>query len=407
MCKIKVLQINSVYGCGSTGTIMKLIANQIESAGGESYVAYGRGALTGDNFFVINTTFQQKLSILKTRIFGMHGFYNIHGTRKLIKWIDKIKPDIVHLHNIHGHYINIELLFDYLSKYKIKVIWTLHDCWPFTGHCSHFASLKCEKWKTGCSKCANLRSYPRTYLFDTSKIGWEKKNRIFNQIDDDNLVFASTSDWVKSIQETSFLSKYKCYTINNGIDLNIFKPHQDINLRSSICDNSEFLILGFANKWLLDDNIETLMFLDRELPKDIKILLIGSQNHPEWLPKSRFKVIGFVKDAELLAKYYSISDVFVNLTHEDTFPTVNIESLACGTPVITNDVCGSSEIIDTDTGISVQEYCNDELLNAIMKIYRCGKSAYFDKCVQRANKLYNKENNYKKYIDLYRRIISK
>lgn len=400
-----VMQINSVYGYGSTGNIVKLISNEIKSVGGKSYVACQNGVDFDETCFSINSKLGLKFNILKTRLFGNHGFHNKKATKKLLKWIDKIGPDVVHLQNIHGHYINVETLFDYLARNNIKVVWTLHDCWPFTGHCAHFASVKCDKWKTGCFKCENLLAYPRTYLFDTSKIGWQKKNQIFNQIPKENMIFASTSDWVKGIQQKSFLSKYDCVTINNGIDLSVFNPKYDGELRADVCKDDDFLILGFANKWLLDENSETVKFLDENLPQDIKILLVGTDQLPETLSKERFRSAPFIKKAELLAKYYSVSDVFANLTHEDTFPTVNIESLACGTPVITNNVCGSSEIIDDNTGLSVDEYDNDALFKAIMEVYNKGKAFYSDRCVERAKTCYNKENSYKKYIDLYRRII--
>lgn len=403
---MKIIQINSVYGYGSTGTIVKLISNEIKAFGGESYIACQSGVGLDENCFIINTKIGLKYNILKTRLFGNHGFHNKAATKKLLKWIDKIGPDIIHLQNIHGHYVNVELLFNYISKNNVKVIWTLHDCWPFTGHCAHFALGQCEKWKTGCFKCENLQSYPTTYILDTSKSCWKKKKEVFNQIPKKNMAFASTSDWVKGIQQKSFLSTYDCVTINNGIDLEIFYPNFDRELRADVCSEEDFLVFGFANKWLLDANAETVTFLDKALPRNIKILLIGTATLPEGLSKERFKALPFINDAELLAKYYSISDVFVNLTHEDTFPTVNIESLACGTPVITNAVCGSAEIIDKNTGFAVEENDNDTLLKAIMEVYHNGKSVYSPKCVERARTCYDKKHNYKKYIDLYGRVIN-
>lgn len=396
---MKVLQINGVYGIGSTGKIVKDIEKALSEFGHESYVAFGCGIKTSGNHYIMESRLYQKVNIMKTRFFGKHGFYNNHATKKLLKWIDSVQPDIIHLHNIHGHYINIKILFEYLKKINKPVIWTLHDCWSFTGHCAHFEAAGCNKWRTGCHKCPIKRNYPKSLIFDRSKELWEQKKVLFTSLD--NMTIITPSQWLCDLVRKSYLKKYPIKIINNGTNLTIFKA-SEIATKEDIGMKNEFVVLGMADKWLSPLNAATIEELVDRLDEDIAITLIGCDiNKLSNKLKKRVNPIAYINNPQELAKKFSVSDVFVNLTLEDTFPTVNIEALACGTPVITYNTGGSPEIIDKNTGIVVNKHDVEGLLYAIRTVKNNGKGRYHVHCINRAIKLYNEKERCEEYIKLY------
>jgi len=400
---MRILQINTVYkNGGSTGRIVYDLSQVMRQEDIESYIAFGyEYSKTADqNTYKIEDIPALKCNILKTRVFGKHGFYNEGVTKKFLKWIDTVKPDIIHLHNLHNDYVNIELLFDYIKMHDIPVIWTLHDCWSFTGWCANFDFSGCDKWKTGCGHCPSLKEYPFTWFFDRSKEIYSGKKKIFNGVN--NLTIITPSQWLADLVKQSFLKDYKVKVINNGIDLSVFKPLES-NFREKHNLQNKTIVLAMAMKLSKQKGIEYLLQLPDLLPDDYCLVLVGiNENQRKLLPKNNCVGITKTNNAVELAGIYSAADMFVNPTLGDNFPTTNLEALACGTPVITFRTGGSPESVDDNVGIVVAKGNLDELVNAIIKVREKGKLSYSSYCIAKASESYNKEKQALKYIDAYK-----
>lgn len=402
--EMKVLQINSVCGLGSTGRIATDINNILITQGHEGYIAYGRDMRKNcDNAIKIGTKIDNYTHAVKTRLFDRHGFGSIKATKEFINKVINIDPDLIHLHNIHGYYINIEILFSYLKEANKPVVWTLHDCWSFTGHCAYFDHASCDKWKTGCYSCPEKKRYPSSIVFDNSKSNYISKKNTFGGVK--NLVLVTPSQWLANLLKESFLNEYSAKVINNGIDLNVFKPTKS-SFREKYNLRDNYIILGVASTWDRRKGMKKFVEMSEVLGKDERIVLVGlSDKQLKEIPKN---IIGISKtnNVEELVEIYSSADVFVNPTLEDNFPTTNLEALACGTPVITFDTGGSPESINSKTGIIVDEKSSKILYENISKIKVKGKNRYQTECVNRAQKLYDKFERYTDYVDLYKELLN-
>ncbi len=400
---MKVLQINTVCGTGSTGRIAVDIHNMLLQQGHESTIAYGREEAVGcDSAIKIGNKVDLYLHVLKTRLMDKHGFGSKRATESLVEKIRDYNPDIIHLHNIHGYYLNIEILFNFLKEFNKPIVWTLHDCWAFTGHCAHFDYIGCNKWKTHCEKCPAKKSYPKSIFLDSSYSNFENKRHLFTGLK--NVVLVTPSQWLAGLIKESFLKNYHVMVINNGIDVNTFKPTpSDFRKRYNL--KGKFVILGVANKWTKVKGFQYFMELSKELSKDEVIVLVGlSKKQLETLPEN---IIGIERTNSVteLAEIYSAADVFVNPTLEENYPTVNLEAQACGTPVITFNTGGSPETIDSSTGYVIKKGNFIELIHAINRVKVEGKDKYSEECVSRVRRLYNKNSNFQNYIHLYVRHI--
>ncbi len=396
---MRVLQINSVCGIGSTGRIATDIHNVLIEQGHESYIAYGRDEPQNcDTAIKIGTNFNNYSHVALTRIYDKHGFGSKKVTREFIKEVERINPDIIHLHNIHGYYINIEILFEYLKKTDKQVIWTLHDCWSFTGHCSHFDFIGCNKWETGCFKCPQKREYPTSLMLDNSENNYLAKKELFKGVK--NLTIVTPSEWLAKLVKKSFLSEYTVKVINNGIDLNIFKPTEsDFKKKNNLKEN--FIILGVASVWSQRKGLKYFVELAKSLEENEKIVLVGvTENQKKGLP-SNIKGVTRTNNMKELAELYSLADVFLNPTLEDNFPTTNLEALACGTPVVTFKTGGSVESINSETGFVVTQGNMKQVVNSIRKIEVNGKGKYKDKCIEHTAVFYDNKKCFKEYINLY------
>mgnify|MGYP004526499615 CR=1 FL=1 len=361
---MKVLQINSVCGVGSTGRIATDLYKALEEKGHECVIAYGRGtAPEGIKTIKIGTNFDNYMHVAKTRVFDKHGFGSIKATKDFIKRVEEYNPDVIHLHNIHGYYINIEILFDYLKKANKKVVWTLHDCWAFTGHCAYFDYVGCNKWKEGCKECPQKKEYPNSLLMDSSEWSFNKKKDIFTGVTD--LTIVTPSKWLAGLVKQSYLSEYKVEVINNGIDLDIFKPTKS-DFRERYGLENKFIILGVASVWDRRKGLQYLVNLAEKIDDDYKVIIVGvSEKQKKSLPKN---IIGITRTNNIreLVEIYSAADVFVNPTLEDNFPTTNLEAIACGTDIITFDTGGSSE-----SAIYYGYVTNDKSVDDIIKAINC------------------------------------
>ncbi len=402
---MKVLQINSVCGIGSTGRIATDIDKVLKEQGHESYIAYGRNLPNNcDNPIKIGNRLDNYLHVAKTRIFDKHGFGSKKSTKKFINKVELINPDVIHLHNIHGYYINIELLFEYLKEANKPVVWTLHDCWAFTGHCSHFDYIGCKKWETGCYGCPQKNSYPSSILIDNSKDNYTRKKEIFTGVN--NLTIVTPSEWLAGLARESFLNEYPIKVINNGIDLDVFKPTKSDFRRKYNLEN-KFIILGVANIWGRNKGYDYFIELSKKLNKDEIVVIVGvTEKQKSQLPDN---IMGITRtnSTKELAEIYSSSDVFINPTLSDTFPTTNLESLACGTPVITFNTGGSPECIDESCGFVVEKGSLGEMLEKIRIVKENGKSSYSQECRQRVVTLYDKSDKFNEYIKLYTSYLDK
>ena len=399
---MKVLQINAVYGNGSTGIIVKDIDTALQQRGYTSYVAYAKSTNAPQNGYKIGNLIDQKLHAVLARLIGKQAYFSFFCTNRLLNFIDKIKPDIIHLHNLHSNYINLKMLTNYINKNNINTVITLHDCWFFTGKCFHYGVVGCNKWQTRCGNCPRVKEDVPSWFFDQTTRVFEDKKRYMGLIP--NLVVVGVSNWISNEAKKSFFQSKKIVTIQNGVDLEIFKPTES-DIRKKLNVEEKFVILGMANKWLDKINQSTFSYVVNQLCEDEVLVLLGCRKDQiEHLPNN---VIGleYCSKRNDLAKIYSLSDIFVNVTREDSLPTVNIEAICCGTPVITFDSGGSSEIIDNNTGLVVAQGDDKALLMAIKKIKKKGKQHYQNKCREHGVKNFNKDDRYIDYINLYEKII--
>jgi len=400
----KLLQINTVINSGSIGRIVEEIGQVALENGWESYIAYGRGiGQSKSKLIKIGTDFDIKLHVLQTRLLDQHGFGSKSATKNLILKIIEIKPDIIHLNNIHGYYINIEILFNYLKNFQGKVVWTLYDCWSFTGHCSYFDLFGCNRWENECYSCPQKKIYPASILFDNSFNNYHLKREIFNQ--PKNLTIVAHSSWLKDMIKKSFLNQIPIELINNGINISNFCPKDASKLREDLNIVNQFVILGVANIWSERKGYDDFVKLSKLLKKDEIIVLDGVNKKQSLNLPSNVIVHEKAKNVEELAILYSLADVFINPTHEDNFPTTNLESLACGTPVIVYNTGGNAEAIDKNTGIVVENNNIIGLADAISIIKKNGKKKYYKNCIERAKQKFNYLDRYKDYIKLFERLI--
>ena len=394
---MKVVQINATCGYGSTGKIAVDISKLLNEQGVENYIMYVGNISNYENGIKYAGRSYLKIQALKTRIFGNYGFNSKFITRNLVRQLKKIKPNIVHLHNIHGQNVNLPILFDYLQKGNIKVIWTFHDCWAFTGECTNFDYIKCEKWKIRCSDCPQNNM---SWFFDRTGYMYDKKKELFTQLPDMTVV--TPSSWLAGFVNQSFLKKFPVKVINNGIDLSVFKPtYSDFREKYNIKDKK--ILLGVAMGFGERKGFQYYLKLAEMADDDTCIVLVGvTHKQTESLPDN---VIGISRTADQaeLAGIYTAADVFVNCTLEDNFPTVNLEALACGTPVITFNTGGSVECIDKETGSVVGKGDIESIISEAERLIKI--SIISEKCRERAERYFDKNKCFLSYIKLYNNIM--
>lgn len=364
---MKVLMINVVCGIRSTGRICTDLAVELEKQGHEVKIAYGRENVPKQfqKYAVrIGTDLDVKLHGIKARLLDGVGFGSKNATVKFIRWIKEYDPDVIHLHNIHGYYINIEVLFNYLRICGKKIIWTLHDCWAFTGHCVYFDYVQCDKWLKGCYHCIQKKEYPCSIGLDKSKRNYKMKQQLFIGIS--NLILVSPSRWLANLVKQSFMKEYIIQVIHNGIDTEVFKPTESDFRKKYHLENKK-IILGVASIWDRRKGLNSFVELSKHLSDEYQIILVGlKEEQIKELPNNIMGILG-TDSPEELAAIYTLADVFVNPTLEDNYPTTNIEAIACGTPVISYDTGGSGESAEM-YGVSIPKNNLEELITALKNI---------------------------------------
>ncbi len=394
---LKVLQISTVCGSGSVGRIVVDIYRALERNGDEGLIAYGRqGAPEGVRAFRFGTGWDMGVHVLSTFFRGEHGFASKGQTRRLIERIRKWDPDVIQLHNIHGFVLQVELLFAYLKEAKKPVVWTLHDGWAYTGHCAFYDYTGCRGFERGCKECKEYQKvYPYALFRNRTEQNYIRKRAVFTGVQ--NLTVVTPSRWLANEVKRSFLKEYPVKVIPNGVDQEVFVPLEG-TLREQLRLMGKFVILGVANVWERRKGLSYFMELAGRLPEDMQIILIGlSKRQLQKLPKN---VMGIRRTASAgeLAEYYSMADVFVNVTLEDNFPTTNLEALSCGTPVITFATGGSPESLDKSCGRVVPKGDVEALIKAIILEQKEPKKR--EDCLRQAGK-YEKYDRFLEYIRLY------
>lgn len=401
----KLLQINLSANWGSHGKIVAQIGDVVISHGWESYIAYGRECNPCSSTLIkVGTKWDIYEHLLETRLFDNHGLASRRATRNLIKKITEISPDIIHLHNIHGYYLNYRILFEFLKMADIPVVWTFHDFWAMTGHCGHFIQASCYKWKNVCGNCPITRTeYPTSLWVDRSKKNLQEKKRLFTAIEDLSIV--TVSQWVKCMVDESFFKRSNTRVIYNGLDLDVFKPTpSDLKSQLGISPDKP-VVLGVASIWAEHRGLKHFV----ELSKDdsFQIVLIGiTDKQKDALPKN-FITIRRTSNQKELAAYYTMADIYLNPTYLETLSMTNIEAQACGTPVVTFRSGGAPETVCNDTGFVVAQGDVDALHESIIQIIKVGKRHYSKKCVNRAKEMFNKEDRYNDYFELYQSLLKK
>ena len=389
---MKILMINSVCGIRSTGRICTDLADALTEQGHEVKIAYGRENVPEKyrKYAVrIGSDTDVKLHCLRARLLDDTGYGSRRATERFIGWVKEFDPDVIHLHNIHGYYINIELLFRYLASAKKRVIWTLHDCWTFTGHCPHFEYEKCSKWKTGCFDCPkDKREYPARLFFDNSRSNWKRKKKLFTAVKDMTIV--TPSQWLADLVKQSYLKKYPVRVIHNGIDTSVFRPAKS-RFREEHGLEDKKLLLGVASTWHDRKGLGDFIKLSHMLDDSYKIILVGlSKKQLETLPEN---ILGITRtnSTKELAEIYTAADMFLNLTYEDNYPTVNLEAQACGTPVVTYRTGGSPESAER-FGAVVEQGALDRIVNIVWTFPSFERVRESDDSYERA---------LKEYVNLY------
>ena len=398
---MKIVQINSLPN-GSTGKIaiqLNDMVNKKPNWNGLFFCGnWEKTSLREVHYWGLR--FENKLSALLSMLSGFQNMFSVLGTLSLIYKLKRIKPDVIHIHNVHLWVINIPLLMKYIKKKHIKTVWTLHDCWSFTGHCPYFTLINCNKWKSGCYNCPQYMEYPKSFI-DNSKYMWKLKKKWFSGVK--NMTIVTPSEWLARLVKKSYLKDYTVRVINNGIDLDVFKPRDsDFRDKQGIPRN-KYIILGVAFDWGKRKGLDVFVKLAKILDeKKYQIVLVGTDCNVDKILTENIISIHRTQNQQELAEIYSAADLFVNPSREDNFPTVNIESIACGTPVVTFRTGGSPEIIDETCGSVVDCDDVDTLENEIHRI--CETKPYSEKaCLERA-KTFDNRKRFEEYIKLYERI---
>ena len=399
---MKVAQINMLPR-GSTGKMMLQIMKVARQSGIEAksyttpiFLVTGKEPrMKEDHLHYFGSFYENMFHNYAGKMLGRNGHYSYFGTKQLIRALKAFGPDIIHLHNIHAHCINLPLLFRFLSHSNIKVIWTLHDCWTFTGSCYHFDMVGCDKWKTGCHHCEQIRRH----TVDTSSRMYAKKRNWFTSVK--NMMLVTPSQWLADQVRESFLRDYPIQVIHNGIDLNVFQPTQgDFRYRYHIPESKKIL-LGVAFGWNDRKGLDVFIELSKRLDEDrYQIVLVGTDENVDKRLPSNVISIHRTHDQKELTEIYTAADLFVNPTREETYPTVNMESIACGTPVLTFRTGGSPEILDKTCGSVVDRGDIDAIENEIVRI--CSQKTYsVESCLARA-KQFDMKDRFEEYIRLYK-----
>lgn len=401
-----LLQINPAKNILSTGKIVEQIGVIAEEKGWKCYIAsasrYTRSGKI-EHLKIGGLVSEYFHAFFFSTLLDMNGLGSYIATKRLISKIKRIKPDVIHLHNLHGHYINYKLIFEYLKESGIPVVWTLHDCWSFTGGCSYFEFTGCEGWKHNCRNCAYKGGYPMSTIVNRASKNYILKKKLFTSLD--NLTIVAVSKWLGNLASQSFLRKYPIKTIYNGIDTDVFKSSQN-TLRDKLGLNGKFVMIAVASVWIPEKGLNDYIKLSKILKENEELILIGINSEVKKILPDRILSIPKTSNQKELAEYYSMADVLLNLSYQETFGLTTIEAMACGTPAIVYNKTASPELILPETGFIVEAGDIEGIRKAINILETKGKEKYSYACKKHAEEEFSKSVCYQKYIDLYNNLIS-
>ena len=396
----RIVYINA-WGNGSTGKIIDQLKVASSNADYESLLLYGRGvSATPESSININTQANLYLDALYSRVFDNHGRNSKGVTKKAIKILNEYKPDLIHLHNLHGYWINYILLFNYINANSIPVIWTLHDCWAITGHCAYYQYLGCKNQEYGCGKCPGINHYPKSFA-DNSKKNFNIKSEIFTSVK--NMHIVTPSEWLANLVSKSYLNKYPCTVINNIIDSNTFKPtdYEYLYQKYGIPQSKKIVLyvaMSTSDPW---KGFDILIKAAENLPEDYCVVIVGNC---KLASTKKIINVGRTDNQTELAAFYSMADVLANPSLDDNYPTVNLEALACGLPIAAFFTGGIPEQVDEKVGILSKEKTANELCNSIIKICQKGKGYYSENCIKKITTLLSKQSFIEDYTKLYKSV---
>ncbi len=408
----KLLQINPVIRTStSTGRIMQEIGSMAVKRGWESHIAYSRGRdgikESRSHIIPVGSGIDVISHALQTRLLDRHGLASRTATRDFINKVQSLSPDIIHIHNIHGYFLNYRLLFEFLALTDIPVVWTIHDCWLFTGHCYHYTFAGCDRWQSGCHHCPQKHKFPATYGIDRSRRNYADKLKAFTSVPPGRMTLVTVSQWLRGEIQRSFLRDYPVEVIRNGVDTGIFRPQTDSRTSSPISDTAhKKIVLGVAGIWSREKGLDDFISLASVLPADYRIVLAGIDKTTARRLPAAITALPRTADTAALSALYSAATVFVNPTYQDNYPTVNLEAMACGTPVVTYRTGGSTESITPATGASVEPGDINGLAEAIIRFAEADPAATCSACRSHALASFDKDLCYGHYFDLYNRVLT-
>ena len=393
---MKVLQINAVNKIASTGRNASEIGDYLLSKGHSSVIAYSAGpSVNKEKEYHIGSKLDAKLHGLLSRLSGKQGYFSRGATKKLLAFMDEYLPDVVVLNNLHGNYINLSLLLGYLAKKDIATIAVLHDCWFYTGKCCHYTVQGCYKWKENCGACPQLKKYNKSWFFDRTEKMLADKKKLFGAIP--RLAVVGVSDWItEEARKAPVFSNAKIFKrIYNWIDTETFAPRNTDALREKLGLDGKKVILAVASGWNKEKGINTLLEMANKLTDDEKLLIVGNIGKIT-LPESVIHIPATNSVSEL-AEYYSLADVFVQPSLEETFGKVSAEALSCGTPIVCFNSTANPELIGEGCGAVAEVGNIDDMLSKIFGILSQGKEKYSEKCRNFARYSFEKQKNLEEY----------
>ena len=398
---MKVAQINSSCGFGSTGKIAVEISKKLDEKSVENRIFYSGNKVSCEkNGVLINRKTDIRIHQILSRLFGDQGWHSYFTTKKLVRRLKEFSPDIIHLHNLHGYYLHMGVLFSYLAKSNARVIWTLHDCWAFSGHCTHFTSVNCNKWQKECFCCPQKKAYPYSWFFDRSKTLFNRKQKLYSAVCD--MQITAVSNWLSGVAANSkLLSGRKITVIPNGIDTKVFAPAAPLTEIGGIDISNKKVILGVANSWSKSKGLDDFVALSKEIPDGYVIVLVGLRPEQAAGLPSNIISLQHTDSIESLVKLYSTALVYFNASVEETFGLTTIEALSCGTPAITYNATACAEPVTADTGFVLSPHDIKGVKEAILTVDKKGKDFYKNACQKHVLESYDANKIYKRYIDLY------
>lgn len=408
---MKVLQINTVYKEKSTGRTCFEVEKALNAMGHDCVTAFGKGKKHSrdreNNYFIINNEVEYFLHNLLSRLVGLEGYFSFFSTRRLIRFIEKYHPDIIHLRSLHGHYLNLPLLFRYLQSRDYPVIQNLHDMWSFTGGCCYYTSFQCDKWLEKCKNCPSKKEYPRSWLFDFSSKIQRDKEKWYSKIK--HLTVVGVSKWVEEEAKKSFLSKYANITyIYNWINQDIFRPYDDYNdvMDKYGIPKDKFIIIGVSAIWSENTpRVNDFLEIQKHLTSDEVLVMVGKTSLD--LSSKGIIHIPFTYDTVELAKLYNCADVYIHCSIQETFGKVIAEAMSCGVPAIVYRTTGCQELVTPTSGFTVEPRDIDGIISCVNTVKKNGKAFYKTNCIRNVKERFSYEKNVDCLVSLYESAINR